>query len=89
MIFPRRGLWLQGRGFESPPGWSADGLATTVNPIMSMTKTCETMTDTLRDPKAQFRKADHLPRKTQRHRYERRKTKEFLHLVDWREDFAQ
>lgn len=56
---------------------------------MSMTKTCETMTDTLRDPKAQFRKADHLPRKTQRHRYERRKTKEFLHLVDWREDFAQ
>lgn len=53
-----------------------------------MTKTCENMSETLRDPKAQFRKVDHLPRKPQRHRYERRKTKEFLHLVDWREEFA-
>jgi hypothetical protein len=54
-----------------------------------MTKTCENMTETLRDPKVQFRKADHLPRKTQRHRYERRKTKEFLHLVDWLDEAVQ
>ncbi len=47
------------------------------------------MTDTVRDPKAQFRKADHLSRKQHRHRYERRKTKEFLNLVDWREETAQ
>ena len=51
-----------------------------------MTKTCEVMTETVRDPKVQFRKADHIARKQQRHRYERRKTKEFLHLVDWQED---
>ena len=53
-----------------------------------MTKTCENMAETLRDPKVQFRKADHLPRKTQRHRYARRKTKEFLHLVDWLDEVA-
>jgi hypothetical protein len=48
-----------------------------------MTKTSEVMTEVLRDEKAEFRKADHLSRKEQRHRYERRKTKEFLYLVDW------
>ena len=53
-----------------------------------MTKSNEVMTETVRDPKAQFRKADHLSRKDQRHRYARRKTKEFLNLVDWRLEAA-
>jgi len=48
-----------------------------------MIKTLEKITEAIRDPKHTFRKADNRPRKAQKHRYERRKVKEFLHLADW------
>jgi hypothetical protein len=51
--------------------------------IRAMTKTLEAITEAIRDPKHPFRKADHQPRKQLKHRYERRKIKEFLHLSDW------
>jgi hypothetical protein len=49
-----------------------------------MTKTMiETITEAIRDPKHSFRKADSQPRKAMKHRYERRKIKEYLHLAEW------
>jgi hypothetical protein len=49
----------------------------------SMNKTPEPITEVVRDPKPPFRKIENQPRKAQRHRYERRKVKEYLHLADW------
>ncbi|HZF00758.1 MAG TPA: hypothetical protein VE344_02580 [Methylomirabilota bacterium] len=49
----------------------------------AMMKTLEVMSETIRNPKHPFRKTEHLPKKPQKNRYERRKIKEFLHLGDW------
>ncbi len=49
----------------------------------SMTKTLDSITEAIRDTKHPFRKVDHQPKKALKHRYERRKIKEFLHLTDW------
>jgi len=54
----------------------------------AMTKTIEVISDAIRDPKHAFRKTDHQPRKSLKHRYERRKIKEYLHLTDWNEELA-
>jgi len=43
----------------------------------------ETISEAIRDPKHPFRKTDSHPRKAMKHRYERRKIKEYLHLADW------
>lgn len=49
-----------------------------------MTKSMiENITEAIRDPKHPFRKADSQPKKAMKHRYERRKIKEYLHLADW------
>lgn len=48
-----------------------------------MTKTLESMNDAVKNPKQSFKKADHQPKKALKHRYERRKIKEYLHLGDW------
>lgn len=49
-----------------------------------MTKTLEVILEVIRDStKHPFRKADNHPKKAQKHRYERRKIKEYLHLGDW------
>ena len=48
-----------------------------------MMKTLEVMSETIRNPKHPFRKTEHLPKKPQKNRYERRKIREFLHLGDW------
>jgi hypothetical protein len=47
-----------------------------------MTKTMEVITEAIQDPKHPFRKADQQPRKAQKHRYERRKIREYLHLTE-------
>jgi hypothetical protein len=41
------------------------------------------MNDAVKNPKHSFKKSDHQPKKAMKHRYERRKIKEFLHLGDW------
>jgi hypothetical protein len=51
-----------------------------------MTKTIDTITEIIRDPKHPFRKADDRPMKAQKHRYERRKVKEIIRLGDWVEE---
>jgi hypothetical protein len=51
--------------------------------LNAMTKTIEAISEAIRDPKHPFRKVDDQPKKPQKHRYERRKVKSFLHLSDW------
>ena len=48
-----------------------------------MNKIAEPITEVVRDPNPPFRKTENQPKKAQRHRYERRKIKEYLHLADW------
>jgi len=43
-----------------------------------MIKSIDALTEILRNPKHAFRKADDRPVKAQKHRYERRKIKEFI-----------
>jgi len=49
----------------------------------TMTKSLEVISEAVRNPKHPFRKVDNQPKKPQKHRYERRKIKEYLHLGDW------
>jgi hypothetical protein len=54
----------------------------------AMIKTLEVITEAIRDPKHPFRKADNQPKKSLKHRYERRKIREYLHLADWQAEQA-
>jgi hypothetical protein len=49
----------------------------------AMTKSLEVMSEAVRNPKHPFRKVDNQPKKPLKHRYERRKIREYLHLGDW------
>ena len=51
-----------------------------------MTRALDVITEIIRNPKHPFRKADDRPVKAQKHRYERRKVKEFIRLGDWVEE---
>ena len=51
-----------------------------------MTRTLDVITEIIRNPKHPFRKADDRPVKAQKHRYERRKVKEYIRLGDWGEE---
>ncbi len=46
-------------------------------------KTFDEITEAVRDPKHAFRKTHHHPTKPLKHRYERRKVREYLHLGEW------
>ena len=54
----------------------------------TMIKTLEVITEAIRNPNHPFRKVDNQPKKPQKHRYERRKIKEYLHLADWQGEQA-
>ena len=47
---------------------------------LTMTKSLEVISEAVRNPKHPFRKVDNQPQKPRKHRYERRKIKEYLHL---------
>ena len=51
-----------------------------------MTKSNDLVAETLRDPKHPFRAVADRPKKSQKHRYERRKIREILKLTDWSDD---
>ena len=51
-----------------------------------MMKTLDLISEVIRNPKHAFRQADHRPAKSQKHRYERRKIKEFLKHGDWADE---
>jgi hypothetical protein len=48
-----------------------------------MTKSLEVISEAIRNPKHPFRKVDNQPKKPLKHRYERRKIKEYLQLGEW------
>ena len=48
-----------------------------------MTKTLDVISDVIRNTKHPFRQVDDRPVKPKKHRYERRKIKEYLRLGDW------
>ena len=50
---------------------------------VTMTKSLDVITEIVRNPKHTFRKADAHAEKANRHRYERRKIKEFMKLGQW------
>ncbi len=49
----------------------------------AMTKSLEIISEAIRNPKHPFRKVDNQPKKPLKHRYERRKIREYLQLGDW------
>jgi hypothetical protein len=48
----------------------------------AMTKSLEVIGEAIRNPKHPFPKVDNQPKKPLKHRYERRKIKEYLHLEE-------
>jgi hypothetical protein len=53
---------------------------------ITMTKSVDVITEIVRNPKHSFRKADAHAEKANRHRYERRKIKEFMKLGNWAQE---
>ena len=48
-----------------------------------MIKTLDVIADAIRNTKHPFRQVDDRPGKPKKHRYERRKVKEYIRLCDW------
>ena len=67
--------------FSLPPGIALAKY--TSRKDRTMTKSIDAITEIVRNPKNSFRKADDRPAKAQKHRYERRKIKEYLRVSDW------
>ena len=53
-----------------------------------MSRNNDLISETLRDSKHPFRAVGDRPRKPQKHRYERRKAREFIKIADWSLDAA-
>jgi hypothetical protein len=71
-------------GFGIPPAV----VTTSRKDSITMTKTLDVISEIIRNPKHPFRKADDRPEKAQKHRYERRKVKEFIKLGSWPQEEA-
>ncbi|HEY6169641.1 MAG TPA: hypothetical protein VI454_16500 [Verrucomicrobiae bacterium] len=54
-----------------------------------MAKTLDTIEEAIRNPKHPFRQVDAQPDKAHKHRYERRKIKEYMRLGDWAPESIQ
>jgi hypothetical protein len=70
---------FQGR----PGGLFHAGLNLNKETNQAMTKSLEVISEAIRNPKHPFRKVDNQPKKPLKHRYERRKIREYLHLGEW------
>ena len=51
-----------------------------------MTKTTDAINEIVRTPKYPFHNAESQPGKARQHRYERRKVKEYMSLLDWQHE---
>ena len=51
-----------------------------------MKKMMESIVEVIRDSNHPFRKLEHQPKKSLKNRYERRKVREYLHLIDLQEE---
>ena len=68
---------------DSPMGTLCAWLNRNIVLHQAMTKSLEVISEAVSNPKHPFRKVDSQPKKPQKHRYERRKIREYLHLGDW------
>ena len=73
----------RGLHWRKPVGILIAGLNFNRETKEAMTKSLEVITEAIRNPKHPFRKVDNQPKKPLKHRYERRKIREYLHLRDW------
>jgi hypothetical protein len=53
-----------------------------------MIKSFEVISEAIRNPKQSFRKTESHPKKTLKHRYERRKIKSYLQMGEWTPEAA-
>jgi hypothetical protein len=78
---------ISGTSFASSPLWPLGIPPAQGSPrertASTMTKSLDVITEIVRNPKHTFRKADAHAEKANRHRYERRKIKEFMKLGQW------
>jgi hypothetical protein len=51
-----------------------------------MKKSVDLIDETIRTVKHPFQQAEARPNKCQKHRYERRKVKEYIRLTDWQDE---
>lgn len=80
---------ISGTSFQNPQfgvGISPAPVLTLRKDSITMTKTLDVISEIVRNPKHSFRKADDRPEKAQKHRYERRKVKEFIKLGSWAQE---
>ena len=69
---------------QGEPGTALHAWLESNNEInQGMTKSLEVISEAVRNPKHPFRKVDNQPKKPLKHRYERRKIREYLHLGQW------
>jgi len=52
-----------------------------------MTRTQDAIAEVVRDPKHPFHQVASRPNKPSKHRYERRKVKQFMQMGDWTDEF--
>ena len=72
----RRSVWHKGcikEGEETKPGLKQK----------TMRKSVDLIAENIRTAKHPFRHVIDQPHKEQKHRYERRKVKEYIRLIDW------
>jgi len=55
---------------------------------MPMSKSIDVLAEVIRNPKRTLRQVEARPNKPTKHRYERRRVREFLKLSDWDEQAA-
>jgi hypothetical protein len=70
-------------GRRGKPGWHKLGSWYLEKGMSTMTKTLDVITEAIRSSKHPFSRTDNRPKKAHKHRYERRKIKEYLQLGDW------
>jgi hypothetical protein len=70
------------RDFQFPPALGTP-YAACKQGNQAMTKSMEVITEAVKNPKYTFPKVDQQPKKPNKHRYERRKIKEYLHIGEW------
>lgn len=54
--------------------------------VCNMSKSSELLSEAVRNPKNPFRQTANQPDKAHKHRYERRKIKQFIYQGDWTEE---
>jgi hypothetical protein len=69
--------------FDFPTGLALFPLHGPSERLDPMTKTLEAISEVIRNTKHPFRQVDDRPHKPQKHRYERRKIREYIKLGDW------